>query len=396
MQKANLKTVDESFVEHFFEATLAGDGDLLKAPEPEGVENNVLKTHKEDFSILDLEKEEEVEDGAEDSPEKLDAMDFFSGDKKKTTNKETKTDDITYINKLIEEGVLLGFDEDEFKVKTYDDVLDVVKANREEWKRQVLEEEFEKEFSKLPAEFQYAVDYIKNGGTDVKSLFKVLSKVEEAKSLDPDNDPKGVVREYLEKTNYGTPEEIQDQIEEWEDTDLLTKKAKIFQPKIEKLAEAEIKLKLEEEAETRKYQKELADSFFAGVEKAVKADTINGIALSKEEKLTIYKGLTENSYVSSYTGQPMNLLGKFLEKITWDAPDYETLAELTLFAKDPKAYREKIKEQVKMEVVADKERKLRANTPTMKQASREEDLQDNKLEVKKLVVKRPNSILRKK
>ena len=92
----------------------------------------------------------------------------------------------------------------------------------------------------------------------------------------------------------------------------------------------------------------------------------------------------------------MNLLGKFLEKITWDAPDYETLAELTLFAKDPKAYREKIKEQVKMEVVADKERKLRANTPTMKQASREEDLQDNKLEVKKLVVKRPNSILRKK
>lgn len=394
--KTNLKLVDESFVENF----LDGLSEDTKAPElitvdddtpnpdpnPEPKPNNVLLKNTDSFSILDL-VDETVDDNTP-----------LSFNKKNSSNNNQPIEveePIAYINNLIEEGILFGFDEEDFKIKSYEDIKEIVLANKEEWKREILEKEFEETFQTLPNELQYAVKYVKEGGNDMKSLFKVLSQSEELKSLDPDKNPRETSRTYLELTAFGTPEEIEEQLDEWEDTDVLAKKAKMFHPKIEKIAEDKIQSKLIEEENNNKKRQQIAEQYFTGVSEALKDKNINGIVLTKDEQVSIYKSLTENNYISSRNGAPINFLGKFLEKITIDEPDYKTLAEITLFAKDPSAYREKIKAQAVEEVTADTTRKLKTGSSQIK-SSVVETASDDKIKItKKVLAPRPNSILKR-
>ena len=62
----------------------------------------------------------------------------------------------------------------------------------------------------LPEELQYAAQYVANGGTDLKGLFRTLAQVEEMRQLDPSDeyDQAEIARQYLYATNFGTPEEI--------------------------------------------------------------------------------------------------------------------------------------------------------------------------------------------
>lgn len=393
--KTNLKTVDEDFVEDFLGGILTDDSEITHAPEEvdedeeeieevekKEVKNNVLNTSTDSFNIADL-MEDEVEEKTEKS--------VFNRNTSTKTKTEVKkeNDTIDYVNSLIEEGILFGFDEEDFKVKTYEDAKEVILANKEEWTREVKEQGLEDDYSTFPTEFQYAVKYIKDGGTDMRSLFKVLSQSQELKELDPEKNPRETAKTYLEATNFGTEEEIEEQLNEWEDTELIEKKAKLFQPKIEKLAEEKISLKLKEQEEIKKYQQELANQYFSGVKEALVDKNINGILLNKDEQNTVYKALTENNYVSSRNGMPMNFLGKFLEEITWDKPDYKTLAELALFAKDPKAYKDKIREQGKEEIVASTERRLRTASTNIKSTPTEID--DNNKINKKVFGSAPKS-----
>lgn len=391
--KTTLKTVDDDFAEEFLGGILMDDSEITHAPdntddvddteeeeeviEKKEVKNNVLNTTVDSFTISDLvDDEEEIVDNS-----------VLNKKVKPTTSTATtkkEEDTIDYVNNLIEEGVLFGFDEEGFKVKTYEDVKEVILANKEEWTREVKEQGLEEDYSTFPTEFQYAVKYIKDGGTDMKSLFKVLSQSQELKELDPEKNPRETARTYLAATNFGTEEEIEEQLNEWEDTDLIEKKAKLFHPKIEKLAEENINSKLKEQEDIKKYQQELANQYFSGVKEALVDKNLNGIVLNKEEQNTVYKALTENNYVSSRNGMPMNFLGKFLEEITWDKPDYKMLAELALFAKDPKAYRDKIREQGKEEIVATTERRLRTSVTNIK-ATPTETNDDNKINVNKKV-----------
>jgi hypothetical protein len=160
-------------------------------------------------------------------------------------------------------------------------------------------------------------------------------------NVEDEDDAESIARSYLHLTRFGSEEEIEEQLSEWEDMDLLDKKAEQFKPKLEKLQEKVVQEKLAEQEEVKKYQKQLIKNYFDGVTEALQDKNLNGITINKDEQASIYEDLTANNYVSSRTGQPINYLGKFLEHITWDEPNYKMLAELTLFAKNPEKYREK-------------------------------------------------------
>lgn len=363
--KTNLKPVDESFVNDFFGGIQTGDDSFSQAPE-EVVDDTSGKEEPEKKTVLSGDDQFSIGDLiSEDEGNSITDVTFTQ-----TTNtakpKSTTSPINNQIKDLIEEGVLFGFDDDDFEIKSTDELKELIVANKEEWKRQVMEEEYEKDFQALPYEMQYAVEYIKKGGTDMKGLFKALSQTQETLELDPEKNPKEVTKAYLEATSFGTYEEIQEQLDEWEDLSLLEKKAKVFKPKLEKISEDRIKAKLKEQEEITEKQTELAQKYYNGIKETLKEKKINDLTIDAKEQDSIYKALTENSYVSSRNGAPMNYLGKFLEDITWNKPDYALMAELALWAKDPKAFKDKIKKQVKEEVVAETERVLRTNRQNIK------------------------------
>lgn len=366
MQPSKFQTVDSSFIDDFLDEIIdENTGSNNTEPEPKPVEpiektepkpeNNLLKGPETlDFNFTDLVEtdEEEVQTPLSKTP-------------KSQTPIKTNESSLDF-NKLIDEGVLSGFDDEDFKISSLDDVKELIIANKEQWQREILEEKGEEYFEDLPEELSYAVSYAKNGGSDFKSLFRMLAEDQDIKSLDPEKHSHEVVRTYLAMTNFGTAEEIEEQVYEWEDNELLLKKAKAFKPKLDAVVKEREEAVLLEQAEATKKQQEFVQKYYVGIDEALKEKNINGISLSKDEAKEVKKALTDSIYTSSRTGKPLNLLAKFLEEITYDKPNYALLSELALFAKDPEAYRNKIKELGKEASVTELSKKLKTNQGNIK------------------------------
>lgn len=394
--------VNESYVESFF----GGVGDaqvaapITKTDEDEDDDKKEVKKPESNFSfkteesevpinkLIDVDKDDLAIEEDEDIiiPSETKA-------KAKNTVAPTSNNLSSAVSELIKEGLIFGFDGEE-EVNSIEDLKELINANKEEWKKEAIENELDEVFSALPEDLQYAVDYVKNGGRDLKSLFKVLAQTQDIKSFDVNTDQKSISRTYLEYTKFGTPEEIEEQLSEWEDSDLLDKKAEQFKPKLEKLQEKVVQEKLAEQEEVKKYQKKLIKDYFDGVTEALQDKNLNGININRDEQAAIYEDLTANNYVSSRTGQPINYLGKFLEHITWDQPDYKMLAELTLFAKNPGKYREKIRASVKASEAENTVRKLKTAQGGLKPSTSPVEDEPNKFTIQKKSITR-NSILRK-
>jgi hypothetical protein len=395
MSQPTENIVNESFIDSFF-----GDGPVTPADTTavENAEDNeknksIFKKESEDGSSLNsfigLDNEEEEE------KEEKQILANVIGQKPATPATITNSNlDLTnVVSELVKDSTLIGYDVEDFKISSVEEFKELITANKEEWKKEWEEESREEILNDLPAELQYVVDYARNGGSDFKTLFKVLSQSEEVMSLDPLSDGEQIVKTYLTHTNFGTPEEIQDQIKEWEELDVLSKKADIFKPKLDKIQEQILSAKLQEQEERKTKDQALVTKFFTGVQDALKDKNLNGLTLSKEEQSIIYSDLTQNNYVSARTGQPVNFLGKFLEDIAWEKPDYKLLAELTLFAKNPEAYREKIRQGAKTSEADSTARKLRTSQGAFKPTSSQGDDNQTFVIPKKTITR--NSILRK-
>ena len=143
-------------------------------------------------------------------------------------------------SKMIEEGTLFGFDDDkdleDYSTKDFRELFEANFQEKEAKIGKILLREF---FQSLPQELQVAAKYVADGGTDMKGLFRTLSHVEEIIELDPENEnhQASIARQYLTATNFGTPEEIEEEIDTWSDTERLGKKAHQFKPKLDKMQE---------------------------------------------------------------------------------------------------------------------------------------------------------------
>jgi hypothetical protein len=265
-------------------------------------------------------------------------------------------------NKLIEKKLIVPFaDEKPITDYTLKDFEELFEANAQEKERKLREEVPGEFYEAQPAELQYAMKYIADGGTDLKGLFRTLAAVEEVKSLDPtnENDHRGIVRSYLQATQPDwTTDEIEEEINGWDDKGELPAKAQKFKPKLDVLSQKQVEYKLQQQEHLRKQQTAQAQMYMDNIYKVLEPAEINGLKLDKKTQNLLFAGLVQPNY-QSVSGKQTNLLGHLLERYQFVEPNHALVAEALWLLADPDGYKNKVREIAKKEVVTDTVRKLK-------------------------------------
>ena len=165
---------------------------------------------------------------------------------------------------MIEEGSLVPFDDDKpLEEYTTKDFRELFEANFQERENQIRRDTPREFFEALPEELQVAAKYVADGGTDLKGLFRTLAHVEEIRQLDPSDeyDQAEIARQYLYATQFGTPEEIEEEIQDWKDLNRLEQKANQFKPKLDAMQAEIVQQQLEEQEEKKKMQAQQARAY---------------------------------------------------------------------------------------------------------------------------------------
>jgi hypothetical protein len=249
--------------------------------------------------------------------------------------------------KMIEEGELIPFDDDKpLEEYTTKDFRELFEANFQEREAKVKENTPKEFFNALPEELQLAAKYVADGGQDLKGLFRTLAQVEEMRQLDPDDeyDQAEIARQYLYATNFGTPEEIEEEIETWKDIDKLGQKAHQFKPKLDRMQEEIVARQLAEQEYKKEQQAKQAKAYTDSVYNTLLEGEIGGIKLDRKTQGLLYSGLVQPNY-PSISGKQTNLLGHLLEKYQFVEPRHDLIAEALWLLSDPDGYRNKIKDQ---------------------------------------------------
>jgi len=262
-------------------------------------------------------------------------------------SKIAKDGTVELVKKLIDSGKIVPFDDDK-AIEDYSisDFEELIEANFTERENQVRESTPQEFFQSLPEELQVAAKYVADGGQDLKGLFKVLAQVEETMQLDPENgsDQERIVREYLLATNFGTPDEIDEEIDSWKDRDELEAKANKFKPKLDAMQARVVQQKLAQQEDMRRKQAVQAQKYMSNVYDTLKPGEINGVKLDRRTQEMLYSGLVQPNY-PSISGRPTNMLGHLLEKYQYVEPRHDLIAEALWLLADPDSYKNKIREQ---------------------------------------------------
>ena len=269
--------------------------------------------------------------------------------------------------KLIEKGFIAPFtndkgeDEDitKYSLKDFEELFE---ANEQDKTRKTGSAVAEQFFQSLPAEFQYAHEYIQNGGRDLKGLFRSLAQVEETRQMDPknENDAKHIVRSYLQATQPDwTPEEIEEEIVGWDDRNELEAKAQKFKPKLNKLTEEQVAYQLQNQERMRQQQAQQAQLYMDNVYKTLEPGELGGLKLDRKTQNLLFSGLVQPNYPSA-SGNQTNLLGHLLEKYQYVEPNHGLLAQALWLLADEEGFKAKVREVTKKEVTADTVRKLKS------------------------------------
>lgn len=373
-----------------------GADSVVTPSEPTEVKPNVFSKKATDLGFLDKEKKED--EGNEQKPktsEELneDLKNVLDEDvtldkpeeetRKPGRPKTEKSGLVEFLKKRIEASEMFTFDDYDEKKQSLDDYLgglsekdieDLWKANVDNLKEEVASKTPQEFFQSLPQELQYAAKYVADGGEDLKGLFTALAQVEQVRDMDPtdDDDQEGIVRSYLQATNFGTPDEIDEEISTWKDIGALEKKAKQFKPKLDQMQEQIVQAKIAEQEQRKKQQEAAAEAYMQNVFEALRPGEINGLKLDKKTQALLYSGLVQPQY-PSISGRPTNLLGHLLEKYQYVEPNYGLIAEALWLLSNPDEYRESLKKQGKAAAVDQTVRQLKTEQSRKSISSYEEE-----------------------
>jgi hypothetical protein len=350
----------------------APGADSIVLPAEEDRKPSFFSTPKTDLTFLDKEDEKDEDGNPKPSTQTAnDLLNELTSDVDDLINEEEspkggrpkvdKSGMVETFSKLIEEGVLIGFEDekpmDEYSLKDWKELL---QANFEEKERAIKEQTPKEFFEALPEELQYAAQYVANGGNDLKGLFSALAQVEEVRSLDPTDemDQEQIVRSYLRATGFGNDEDIDEEIVTWKDLGKLEQQANKFKPKLDKMQESIVAQKIAEQEQMKAQQEHAASAYMDNVYEALKPSELAGIKLDKKTQAMLYAGLVQPNY-PSISGRNTNLLGHLLEKHQFVEPNYPLVAEALWLLADPEGYKSKIMDQGKNKVVENTVRQLK-------------------------------------
>lgn len=298
----------------------------------------------------------------------------------KTTGRPKMTKDamIELTKKLIEKGQLIPFDDDK-PIEKYStqDFEELFEANMSEKERKLREETPKEFFEALPQEMQYAAKYIADGGQDLKGLFRVLAQVEETKQLDPatEDGQETIVRSYLQATNFGSADEIEEEIEQWKDRGDLEAKANKFKPKLDAMQDQIVQQRLAQQEQMRRQQQAQAEAYMENVYNVLAPGELNGLKVDKKVQSMLYTGLVQPNY-PSVSGRSTNMLGHLLEKYQYVEPRHDLIAEALWLLADPDGYKAKVREVAVKDTVAKTVRQLKTEQSLKNQNTTVMDDQD--------------------
>ena len=251
------------------------------------------------------------------------------------------------LKELSEEGLILPYDGDEnFEgIKSADDIKELLKVNMESKYQEFAQMTQTQFFESQPSEIQMAMKYIADGGNDLKSLFNHLSRSEEVKSLNvnEEGDQEEIVRSYLEATNFGNAEDIKEEIESWKDLDRLKDKAEKFKPKLDKMQEQVLNQRLAKQEQLKQQQEATIQHYRDNMYETLKTGELNGLKLDNSIQSKLFAGLVQANH-QSITGKNTNELGYLLEKYQFVEPRHDLIAEALWLLSDPESYKNKIKD----------------------------------------------------
>ena len=266
---------------------------------------------------------------------------------------------VTAAKALIDKGLLVPFENDKGEVESIDsysakDFQELIEANMNSYEKEITEKLPQEFFQQLPPEMQQAYEYIASGGTDMKGMFSALAQTQEVINLDitKENGQKHAIRTYLQATNYGTVEEIEDEINSLEDRGDLEKKAKQFKPKLDNMQQQIVNQKIAQQQEATKKRAAQSQQYIESVYSALEKGKLNGLSLDNKTQNMLYAGLVQSNY-PSVSGKQTNMLGHLLEKYQWVEPRHDLIAEALWLLADPAGYKNNIGQNVKQQVDAD-------------------------------------------
>ena len=420
METTSVEKVDINLDEIFNGAPGA---DSITLPE-ENKKPNVFSNTDVDVSFLDEapvdEKEEETEETVTEEKTEVEASEEIKAEPKVSADEvdeilneglELAEDEETkstakgrkriegmadVFKKMIENDEIVPFDDDkdldDYSAK---DWKELIQANMDERGNKVRRETPKQFFDSLPQELQVAAKYVADGGQDLKGLFSTLAQHEETRSLDMSTE-KGqehIIREYLTATGYGTAEEVQEEIEIWKDLGKLEKQASKFKPKLDKMSEAVVARKLQEQEMKQKQQQKASENYMANVYHTLKDGKIGDMKVNKKTQSMLYNGLVNPSY-PSISGQNTNLLGHLLEKYQFVEPNYNLVSEALWLLADPNGYKEQLTTKGTNKAVEQTVRKLKTAQSTRQASSSAATQKETKRTTKK-TLPRSNNIFKR-
>ncbi len=376
---------------------------------PEEKKPNVFSTGSADTKFLDnpiessndSDKEKEDKTSFTDVLKDVDENDASllnqkeEEEQKKTPgrSKISKDGTVELVKKLIDAGQIIPFDDeksiDEYSITDFEELF---QANFEERENKIRESTPAEFFQSLPEELQVAAKYVSDGGQDLKGLFKILAQVEETFELDPSeaSHQEKIVREYLTATNFGTAEDIEEEIESWKDRGDLESKANKFKPKLDQMQAQVVQQKLAQQEHLKQRQAAQAQKYMQNVYETLKPGEINGVKIDRRTQEMLYAGLVQPQY-PSISGRPTNMLGHLLEKYQYVEPNHGLIAEALWLLADPESYKTKIKEQGQKETVEKTARMLK--TEEARRTGNSAVVE--KEEVKQKTIKRNNNFFKR-
>tara|TARA_R110001592_G_scaffold311_4_gene1828 strand:+ start:1116 stop:2417 length:1302 start_codon:yes stop_codon:yes gene_type:complete len=286
-----------------------------------------------------------------------------SEDEKSTAKGRKRIEGMSDVfKKMIDNEEIIPFDDDkDLDEYTAKDWKELIKANIDERGNKVRRETPKQFFDSLPNELQTAAKYVADGGQDLKGLFSALASVEETRELDINSEQgqSHIIREYLSATGYGSAEDIQEEIEIWKDLGKLKKQASKFKPKLDKMSEAVVARKLQEQEMKQAQQRKASEDYMQNVYNTLKEGKLGDMKVNKKTQSLLYNGLVNPSY-PSISGQNTNLLGHLLEKYQFVEPNYNLVSEALWLLADPKGYKDQIMTKGENKAVEKTVRKLKS------------------------------------
>jgi hypothetical protein len=376
---------------------------------PEEKKPNVFSSGKTDLSFMDNSKddEESSNDKSEPSANFQDILKDVDPEDASLANQASEEDSkkspgrakiakdgtVELVKKLIDAGQLIPFD-DEKSIEDYsiNDFEELLQANFEERENKIRQSTPAEFFESLPEELQVAAKYVADGGQDLKGLFRVLSHVEETFELDPSepNHQERIVREYLFATNFGTADEIEEEIDGWKDRGDLEAKANKFKPKLDAMQAKVVQQKLAQQEHMKRQQAAQAQAYMQNIYNTIAPGELNGLKLDRKTQELLYGGLVQPAY-PSISGKATNLLGHLLEKYQYVEPNHSLIAEALWLLADPQSYKNKIMEQAQKVQVEKTARMLKTEEARRTTGSPIVE----KEEVKQRTIKRNNNFFKR-